>query len=89
MRTIELDLEQPRLDEMLKIAPLTSIWSALGYLQMWSLSRYDYVGITTYADANTEQVEFVATYRDIKQGVIRYQIGAVWNKASQTFGFHS
>ena len=92
MRQVNLNFEQKELEEVSKIlyaagCDNNAVEIAIGYLSTWGLS-YPFVDIYI----NVKDTEFTACYRKraFEQGDSpAYVIGAVFNKQSKKFGFHS
>lgn len=92
MRQVNLNFEQKELEEVSKIlyaagCDNNAIEIAIGYLSTWGLN-YPFVDIYI----NVKDTEFTACYRKkaFEQGDSpAYVIGAIFNKQSKKFGFHS
>lgn len=62
--------------------PLNKIHAAIGYLTCYAaVGQYETVTIATDRDN-----DFVACYRN---GDRRFVMGAIWDRASQSYSFHS
>lgn len=90
MRQINFKFEQEDLEAQAKIlyglgAENTSVEIAIGYLSIWGCS-YPFVDIFI---SNNKEAEFTACYRKEEGGSPAYVIGAVFNKQSKKYGFHS
>ncbi len=92
MRKVNLNFDQEYLEELSKLiyaagAESNVVEIAIGYLSTWGFN-YPFVDIYI----NVKDTEFTACYRNkaFEQGDSpAYVIGAVFNKQSKKFGFHS
>ncbi len=89
MRQVNLKFEQQELEELSKKlytlgCENNAVEIAIGYLSTWGLS-YPFVDIFI----SLKDSEFTACYRKTTEGYPAYVIGAVFNKQSKKFGFHS
>lgn len=89
MRQVNFKFEQEDLEEASKIlyaagCDNNAIEIAIGYLSTWGLN-YPFVDIYL----NVKDAEFTACYRKELADSPAYVIGAVFNKQSKKYGFHS
>lgn len=89
MRKVNLNFDQEYLEELSKLiyaagAESNVVEIAIGYLSTWGFN-YPFVDIYI----NVKDIEFTACYRKTAEDSPAYVIGAVYNKQSKKFGFHS
>ena len=89
MRKVNLNFEQQDLEEVSKTLYAAgcinnAIEIAIGYLSTWGLN-YSFVDIYL----NVKEAEFTACYRKELADSPAYVIGAVFDKQSKKYGFHS
>ena len=89
MRVVNLNFEQKDLEELSEVLYVEgcsayAIEIAIGYLSTWNLN-YPFVDIIISA----KNGEFTACYQKELDGSTHYLIGAVFNKQTKKFGFHS
>ena len=89
MRQVNLNFEQKELEEVSKIlyaagCDNNAIEIAIGYLSTWGLN-YPFVDIYL----SVKEAEFTACYHKELTDSPAYVIGAVFNKQSKKYGFHS
>jgi len=66
-----------------------ALQAAIGYLATWASSNERYAHCTISVVGRPSDYELVATYRHAADGVITYQIGAIWQADEKRFSFHS
>lgn len=81
MRTITNHIEQELTSNRLEYS------KALGYMSTWCNNSYPFVDI--YPDKSCGENSFVACYRNEPHGDCLYCMGAVWDKDTDTYSFHS
>lgn len=63
------------------------IGEAIGYLSTWGFDSHKVVKI--YPDSSVGEYGLCAVYSDKGSNVVKYAIGAVYNKEAQRYTFHS
>ena len=89
MRQVNLNFEQKELEEVSKIlcaagCDNNAVEIAIGYLSTWGLN-YPFVDIYL----SVKEAEFTACYHKELTDSPAYVTGAVFNKQSKKYGFHS
>ena len=89
MRQVNLNFEQDAFEALARVLYAlgcedNALEKAIGYLSTWG---YAYPFVDIYL--NVKEAEFTACYRKQIEGEASFVMGAVFNKQSKKYGFHS